>query len=150
MTVTVQQLSLLLLTEIHSTSTKTVVKMPPLQDNTLSDGRRASHRGSAIVPREVLLASQLGLLEPPPEEPCGVCIYARNSILTQGEEMMIQTTGDAFKVQSTTGGTNCTTLPLVTRRSGKRRESRNSAQIKESTTHPCAWMACIDNSCKIS
>ena len=115
-------------------------------------GRRASHRGSAIVSRDVLLASQLGLLEPPLEEPCGVCIYAHNSILTQGEEMAIQATSNAYKIQSTAdcNGSRVETLPVVTRRSGKRREIRNSVQITQSTASPCAWMACIDNSCTIS
>lgn len=138
--------------------------MPPLQDNTLlathsplddpTVTRRSSHRTSAIVPRELLLASQLGLLVPAPEEPCGVCLYAHDSFFTQDEEMTIQTTSNAFKVQSTaTGGGNSPRMePLpVTRRSGKRREARNSVQIMESTTSPCAWMACLDNnSCTIS
>lgn len=135
--------------------------MPPLQDNALTYspfdgptiGRRVSHRSSAIVSREVLMGSQLGLLEPAVEEPCGLCIYAHNSILTQGEEMTIQTNSHAFKVQSTASGScaRMETLPLATRRSGKRREARNSVQITDSglTTSPCAWMLCIDNSCTI-
>ncbi len=125
--------------------------MPPLQQTSVAQyspaiGHRASRRGSATVPYEVLHSSELGPIEPVPEEPSGVCIYARNSFLTLGEETALHMQSNQDKMT----GSPTPSFSSSNRRAGRRREARNSTLTRESKLSPCAWIECVDNPCIVS